>query len=68
MEESGQLHAPVTNRIEGWGGPRAGLGTVAKGKIPIIAPARKWNPVVQPIAQSLYNWATSALILIVLMK
>jgi len=41
MEESGQLHAPVTNRIEGWGGPRAGLGTVAKGKIPIIAPARK---------------------------
>jgi hypothetical protein len=64
MEVGGQLHAPAalppgvrtpgTHYTGGWMGSRAGLDAVAKRKVPIPAPAGKWTPVVQPIAQSLY--------------
>jgi hypothetical protein len=52
MDVSGQVHAPAaiprwrdpprTHWIGGWMGPRAGLDTVAKRKIP--SPCRESNP------------------------
>jgi hypothetical protein len=59
MEVSGQLHVPAalppetkpgTHRIGGWVVPRAGLGSVAKGKMP----AGNRTPHDQPKALSLY--------------
>jgi hypothetical protein len=49
---------PSTHWIAGWEGPRAGLDTVVKRKIP--SPRRESNPrtpIVQPIAQRYTDWA-----------
>jgi hypothetical protein len=59
MEFSGHFHAPATlppgertpgaHWITGWVGHRAGLDTVVKGKIFIIAPTGNWTPIVQAV-------------------
>jgi hypothetical protein len=53
--------APGTHRIGGWLGPRAGLYTVSKSKIPSLR--RESNPdypIVQPIASRYTDWAIPA--------
>jgi hypothetical protein len=42
--------APATHWKGGLVGPRTGLDMMVKSKIPIMAPAGKWNPVILPIA------------------
>jgi len=42
---------PPTHWTRGWAGPRASLDVASKRKKnPIIAPARNWTLVVQPVA------------------
>jgi hypothetical protein len=69
MDMSGQLHAlqeraPGAHRIGGWVGPRAGLNTVEKKKIP--SPRRDSkpdHPTVQPVSNRYTNWHVSFVIL-----